>query len=81
VQRAPVDGLHCSLVIGELLQRFVARSRPDEELVIVASGRQLVLVMETPPEATDLLPVVHQLHIVIIMGSQVSHEDRLVFAT
>ena len=62
----PIDCFHCSLVIRELFKRRTASSRPNEQLVVVSTCRQLVLTMETPPHSTYFLLVLVELHVVLV---------------
>lgn len=53
---APADGLHCGCMLSELVLALSAVQRRDEKLVIISSGRQLLLV-EGPLQATYFLLV------------------------
>lgn len=80
VQWRPVDCLHSCLMLGEFHQRLSTGRRPDEQLIVVASGGELVLVVQTPSESTDLLTVVGELHVTVGGRTQVSHENCPVLA-
>ena len=75
MQRTPVDGLNRCLVVRKLGKRLCACGLPNEELVVVTARSQLVFVMQTPPEPTDLLPVLVKPHVRVTRLPQVSHED------
>ena len=81
MQGRPVDGLHGCLVLGELGEGLRALRGPYEQLVVVATRGQLVLVVEAPTETTDFLTVLCQFHVACRGRSQVSDQDRAVFAT
>ena len=60
MQWTPIDCFHSSLVLAELCQRFVSRAVthiPYHQFVIIAAGRQHLVIMGTPSQAADLLPV------------------------
>jgi hypothetical protein len=74
--RAPGNGLDGSLVLAELEGRLVVELVPDHELVVVASGSQLV-VFVIPLEAANFLLVASELakplrglsHVTMVDGS------------
>ncbi len=53
---------------------------PNQELIIVASRGQLLLIV-TPLEAADFLLVPDQLGFEVVLGSQVSVQDAFVSRT
>lgn len=60
VMRRPGDGFDGSHMLCVRLHRIRGVEVPDIESVIIATGRQL-LIVRRPFEATDLLPVTSQL--------------------
>lgn len=76
--RGPGYGLDSSLMFTKLDQRLVCvGSVPDEQLVVVASGGELLLV-RAPLEPTHLLLVPFELGEEVIFHSEVAVQDALV---
>ena len=64
VQRTPVDRFYSGLVLRKLAQRLLIVARhhvPDHELVVIATGCKHLMVVRTPSQPTDFLPVTAQM--------------------
>lgn len=79
--RRPGDGLDCGCVLAELgLRRGRIVGAPNEQLVVVAAGSQL-LVIEAPLEAADFLAMANEASKIVARTSDVPMEDASVSAS
>ena len=82
VQRTPVDRFYSGLVLRKLAQRLLIVARhhvPDHELVVIATGCKHLMVVRTPSQPTDFLPVTAQMLHETWLSSHIAYENLLVF--
>lgn len=80
LERTPSNCLHCCLMLGKLGQVSGLMCWPDKHLVIIATWGQLVLVMETPLQAADLLLVSKQPLLEVLLCPHIPDENGSVSA-
>lgn len=83
LQRTPIDGLDCCVVLAKACQGFVwctVTHRPQHQFVVIATRGQHSLIVGRPSQSTHLLSVPVESDYFTVGGSQILHLNRFVLA-